>query len=142
MAPAAVAPIASIVVICEVPMLSTGVMQERVATPSRCTVQAPQSAMPQPNFVPVMPSTSRNTHKRGVSVSTSTVRSTPLTLIVVAITTSRLDRCSIGCSSTHEWISTREPEDYPDRSHPAAQRRSFVWQQPQLPDYCDRLDAA
>src|SRR4029450_3644613 len=29
--------------------------------------------------------TSRNTHKRGVSPSTSTVRSTPLTLIVVAI---------------------------------------------------------
>jgi hypothetical protein len=33
---------------------------------------APQSAMPQPNFVPVKPSTSRNTHKRGVSPSTST----------------------------------------------------------------------
>jgi hypothetical protein len=30
-------------------------------TPSTCTAQAPQSAMPQPNFVPVMPSTSRNT---------------------------------------------------------------------------------
>src|SRR5712691_3138891 len=88
LAPAAVAPIASIVVISEVPMLSIGVMQERVATPSTCTVQAPQSAMPQPNFVPVMPSTSRNTHKRGVSLSTSTVRSTPLTLIVVAIATS------------------------------------------------------
>jgi hypothetical protein len=41
----------------------------------------PQSAMPQPNFVPVMPSTSRNTQSRGVSPSTSTVRSAPLTLI-------------------------------------------------------------
>ena len=41
-------------------MLSIGVMHERVATPSICTVQAPHSAMPQPNFVPVMPSTSRN----------------------------------------------------------------------------------
>src|SRR5713226_7025318 len=90
LAPAAVAPIASIVVIAEVPMLSTGVMQEREATPSICTVQAPQSAMPQPNFVPVMPSTSRNTHKRGVSPSTSTVRSTPLTLILVAMATSLL----------------------------------------------------
>src|SRR6267154_4403216 len=88
LAPAAVAPIASIVVIAEVPMLSIGVIQERMATPSRCTVQAPQSAMPQPNFVPVMPSTSRNAHKRGVSPSTSTVRLTPLTLIVVAIATS------------------------------------------------------
>jgi hypothetical protein len=53
-------------------------------------MQAPHSAMPQPNFVPVMPSTSRNTHKSGVSPSTSTVRSTPLILIVVAMSTSRL----------------------------------------------------
>ena len=66
------------------------VVQERVATPSTWTVQAPQSAIPQPNFVPVMPSTSRNTHKRGVSPSTSTVRARPLTLIVVAIALSRL----------------------------------------------------
>jgi hypothetical protein len=32
------------------------------ASPSTCTAQAPQSAIPQPNFVPVMPSSSRNTH--------------------------------------------------------------------------------
>ena len=69
-------------------MLSTGVMQERTATPSTCTVQAPHSAMPQPNFVPVMPSTSRNTHSSGVSPSTSTLRSTPLTLMVVAMAAS------------------------------------------------------
>src|SRR5258708_30076164 len=81
---------ASIVVIAEVPMLSTGVMQERMATPSRWTVQAPQSAMPQPNFVPVMPSTSRKTHNKGISPSTSTVRSTLLTLSVMAIATSGL----------------------------------------------------
>src|SRR5712691_4215645 len=90
LAPAAVAPMASIVVILEVPMLSIGVMQERGAKPSICTVQAPQSATPQPDFVPFMPSTSRNTHRRGVSPSTSTVRSTPLTLILVAIAISRL----------------------------------------------------
>ena len=57
----------------DVPMLSIGVMQDRVATPSTCTVQAPHSAMPQPNFVPVMPSTSRSTHRSGVSPSTSTL---------------------------------------------------------------------
>ena len=34
---------------------------------------APQSAMPQPNFVPVMPSTSRSTQSSGVSPSTSTM---------------------------------------------------------------------
>jgi hypothetical protein len=49
------------------------VMQEWVAAPSTCTVQAPQSAMPQPNFVPVMASTSRNTQSSGLSPSTSTV---------------------------------------------------------------------
>ena len=32
------------------------VMQERTAWPPTCTVQAPQSATPQPNFVPVSPS--------------------------------------------------------------------------------------
>ena len=59
-------------------MLSIGVMQERVATPSICTVQAPHSAMPQPNFVPVMPSTSRNTQSSGVSPSTSMLCGVPL----------------------------------------------------------------
>src|SRR5258707_1112228 len=37
------------------PMLSMVVTQDRVAAPSTCTVQAPHSAAPQPNFVPVMP---------------------------------------------------------------------------------------
>jgi hypothetical protein len=31
-----------------------------------CTVHAPQSAMPQPNFVPVMFSVSRRTHNKGI----------------------------------------------------------------------------
>ena len=43
--------------------------QERIGVPSRCTVQAPHWAMPQPNLVPVMPRTSRSTHsKRHVAV--------------------------------------------------------------------------
>ena len=33
----------------------TGVMQDRVASPSINTVQAPQSPAPQPNFVPTRP---------------------------------------------------------------------------------------
>src|SRR5215475_4088284 len=85
LAPAAVAPIASMVVISELPMLSIGVMQERVGSPPTCTVQAPHSAMPQPNFVPVMPSTSRNTQRSGVSPSTSTLCVLPLTLMVKAM---------------------------------------------------------
>jgi hypothetical protein len=54
-------------------MLSSDVTQERVATPSTCTVQAPHSAMPQPNVGLVMPSTSRYTQRSGVSPSTSTL---------------------------------------------------------------------
>src|SRR5947207_14773774 len=66
-------------------MLSTGVIQERTAKPSRCTVQAPHSAMPHPNLVPVMPSTSRNTQSSGVSPSTSTLCELPLISTVKAI---------------------------------------------------------
>jgi hypothetical protein len=46
-----------------------------------CTVQAPHWAAPHPYFVPVMPSTSRNTQSSGVSPPTSTSCLVPLTLI-------------------------------------------------------------
>src|SRR5277367_6788458 len=66
------------VVICRPTTELTGTEQERVATPSICTVQAPHCAMPQPYFVPVNPIVSRNTHSSGVSSSTSTVWTLPL----------------------------------------------------------------
>ena len=50
-----------------------------------CTVQAPQSAMPQPNFVPVRPTTSRSAHRIGMSGGTSTVWSLPLMLRVIML---------------------------------------------------------
>ncbi len=50
-----------------------------------CTVQAPQSAMPHPNFVPVMFKVSRRTQSSGISGLTSTVRDFPLRVKVVAI---------------------------------------------------------
>ncbi len=56
----------------------TGVTHERVARPSMCTVQAPHWAMPQPNLVPVMCSSSRITHSSGVSGSAWTVTARPL----------------------------------------------------------------
>src|SRR5262245_55497206 len=40
----------------------TGVVHERTACPSMCTVHAPQTAIPQPYFVPVSPNSSRTTH--------------------------------------------------------------------------------
>jgi hypothetical protein len=54
-------------------------MQERIASPFWCTVHAPQSAMPQPNFVPVSPATSRKYHNSGISGSPSNVLSFPFT---------------------------------------------------------------
>src|SRR4051812_12793118 len=80
--------------------LSTVVTQDRVATPSTCTVQAPHWAMPQPNLVPVMPSTSRSTQSSGVSSSTSTLWVLPLILMVKAMLSSNVGariRCHIRC---------------------------------------------
>jgi hypothetical protein len=51
---------------------ATGVTQDLIGWPSRWTVQAPQSAMPQPNLVPLRPITSRNAHSTGMSSGTST----------------------------------------------------------------------
>lgn len=53
----------------------------RAGTPFRCTVQAPQSAMPQPYLVPVSWRSSRNTHSSGVLGAASTLRRLPLTRI-------------------------------------------------------------
>src|SRR3954470_17207189 len=76
--------------------LDNGVMQARVGAPSTCTVQAPHSALPQPNLVPVMPSTSRNTQSSGVSSSTSTLCCLPLILTLKAIVVLR----SLGAGHT------------------------------------------
>ena len=62
--------------------------QERTGLPSRCTVQAPHCAMPQPNFVPVVLSTSRNTQSSGMSPSTLTLRLSPSTLMTKAMASS------------------------------------------------------
>src|SRR5215207_3021416 len=59
-----------------------GVTHERMAAPLRCTVHAPQSAAPQPNFVPVMPSVSRKAQRMGVDWSALTDTSLPLMLRV------------------------------------------------------------
>src|SRR5438132_13127744 len=76
---------ASIVVMRLPAATETDVMHERTALPSRCTVHAPHSAMPQPNFVPVIPSTSRSTQSKGVSSSTSTLRAMQLTVYACSI---------------------------------------------------------
>src|SRR3954447_1694245 len=48
-----------------------GVTQLRAASPLTWTVHAPQSPMPQPNFVPVSSMPSRRYHNSGISGSPS-----------------------------------------------------------------------
>src|SRR5580704_13375750 len=79
--------------------------QERIATPSTWTVQAPHWAMPQPYLVPVMPSVSRSTHNRGVSASTSTLWVWPLMVRVgiLVLQFPRPQRANEGASSG-AWV--------------------------------------
>ena len=53
-------------------------MQDLIARPPTCTVQAPHRPMPQPNLVPVRPISSRITQSRGELSSASTVTGLPL----------------------------------------------------------------
>jgi len=62
---------------------NTGVMQDRVGCPSMWIVHAPHSPMPQPNFVPVIPRTSRSVQSSGISSGTSSLRGFPFTLSVI-----------------------------------------------------------
>src|SRR5262249_60477035 len=62
---------------------STGTEHERVGAPSMCTVHAPHNALPQPYFVPVIPSVSRRTHNSGVSPATSTSCARPFTVSLI-----------------------------------------------------------
>src|SRR3979490_1929079 len=66
------------VVICLPTASLTCTPQERVATPSIWTVQAPHCAMPQPYLVPVRPAFSLIAHSSGVSGSTSPSNDLPL----------------------------------------------------------------
>ena len=55
-----------------------GVTQARIGDPLLWTVQAPQSDMPHPNLVPVIPNVSRKTQRRGMAAGTSTDCGLPL----------------------------------------------------------------
>src|SRR5262245_26263932 len=91
----------SIVVTARVPTAAIGRRHERTGLPSTWTVQAPHWAMPQPYLVPVIPSTSRNTQRRGVSPATSTLCFVPLTLIEKVITLSRLEDHQYSITNIH-----------------------------------------
>src|SRR5260370_42133803 len=58
--------------------------------------------MPQPNFVPVMPSTSRSVHSSGVSCGTSAFTVLPL-MFTAGIGTSRYPAGGIPRHRPHDW---------------------------------------
>jgi hypothetical protein len=70
--------------------LEVGTTQERIACPSTLTVQAPQAATPQPNLVPVMFSTSRSNHSRGMAGSATASTALPLMINVIEVSTAGL----------------------------------------------------
>src|SRR5271154_1354367 len=73
-------------VVTDLPFASLiAVTQDRMASPSRCTVQAPQAATPQPNFVPVSPRTSRRYQSTGIDGSPSNDCAWPLTCRVIML---------------------------------------------------------
>src|SRR5215831_8518410 len=75
----------SIVVITEPSACGTNIRQERTATPSASTVQAPQTPCSQPACAPLRPSTSRRQSSSVVRGSTSTSCSRPLTCSLVCM---------------------------------------------------------
>jgi hypothetical protein len=78
----------------------TGVTQERMGVPSRCTVQAPQRAIPQPYLMPVRRRSSRITQSNGRSGLTSTRCDFPFTtsVIIEVLLTVAVDRRRSGRS--------------------------------------------
>ena len=67
-------------VVTDLPLASLiAVTQDLPASPSRWMVQAPQAATPQPNLVPVSPSSSRRYQSSGIDGSPSNVCACPLT---------------------------------------------------------------
>src|ERR1700727_1374837 len=73
-------------VVTDLPFASLiAVTQDRMASPSRCTVQAPQAATPQPNLVPVSPRTSRKYQSTGIDGSPSRDCACPYTRRVIML---------------------------------------------------------
>ncbi len=80
----------------------TGVTHERTGWPSRCTVQAPHRAAPQPNLVPVMSRLSRMTQSRGVTGSASTLWVLPLICRLIMLSSTGVE----GLIITHSTLKS------------------------------------
>src|SRR6185436_9679201 len=99
-------------------------------SPFRCTVHAPQSAAPQPNLVPVMPSVSRSTQSSGVFGSTLTCLALPLTV-----------RLIMNLPSLSRWSVSTVEREYPARRMPRQPKCRCV-SPPPLPAQLEALDLA
>lgn len=73
------------VVIERLATIDNGVVHDRTAIPSMCTVQAPHKAAPHPYLVPVNSKSSLNVHSRVASDGVSTCTVFPFSLKVVFI---------------------------------------------------------
>src|ERR1700685_677208 len=73
-----------------------GTEQERIALLLIWTVHAPHCAIPQPNFVPLSPTASRNAQSSGVSGSRSMSCCVPLTVSVIIWALLRLEAGPYG----------------------------------------------
>ena len=93
----------------------TGTPQERTATPSIWTVQAPHCAMPQPYLVPVRPMFSRIAQSSGVSGSTSTSIVLPLMV-----------RLAIRLSHSGLFVPALEPQCWTQKRHSSNQDFTLV----------------
>src|SRR5712692_8038883 len=82
------------------------VWQERTGWPSRWTVQAPHSAMPHPNLVPVMPSESRNAQSRGILGLTLMVAGLPLSVNLISAIR-KLSYGKNGCTRDGRELSVK-----------------------------------
>ena len=92
------------------------VVHDRSAAPSRCTVQAPHIAMPQPNFVPFSFSSSRITQSNGVSGALSEVTVSPLSSNSIMIPP-RMRFGDSWCSLVQQRPDRRTEREYTDRAN-------------------------
>src|SRR5688572_6881599 len=77
-------------VVTDLPVISEiWIWHEYARLPSICTMQAPQSPVPQPNLVPVSLRPSRITQSSGVAGGASVDAALPLTVKFVAIASSQ-----------------------------------------------------
>ena len=122
--------------------LAAVVEQERVGAPFTWTVQAPHSAIPQPNLVPVIPSVSRSTHNRGMSLGTFTLWDRPFKLNVIAGIPASLRDCSLQYSSGFRHLppgqDVRRQEAQDGRLRAVDQQTGVVHHRP-APEWRHRL---